>query len=169
MQAAGPTSLTGITIYGWTLWPLTSQTAALMLPLAACWPGVDICGWLALQGSQSQACPPGPGCDNRLDEDCGLSVSVGQAEYCLNRNSCAALYPDVANRMCVRKCVRACVCVYSGWGALCQGAGLVGPCGWAVTVPAQAWSWLLSSFPGVQGRCKVCFFTLFARSKINMQ
>lgn len=41
-----------------------------------------------------------PGCDRWLHDKCGWSVSVSSAEYCLNRNSCAALYPDVAKRVC---------------------------------------------------------------------
>lgn len=62
----------------------------------------------------------GPGCDYWSQKNCGLSVGVSRAEYCLNRNSCAALYPDVANRVCV--CLRWMV-------GYVQGVGLVGPCG----------------------------------------
>jgi len=58
-------------------------------------------------------------------KNCGLSVVVSRAEYCLNRNSCAALYPDVANRMCVCMCVCVCVCLRGS----VQGGGRVGPCG----------------------------------------
>lgn len=75
-------------------------------------------GWLALQSFSVPALSSGPGCDYRSHENCGLSVSVGQAEYCLNRNSCAALYPDVANRVC--ECVfevdeGVCVGCWTGW------------------------------------------------------
>lgn len=66
----------------------------------------------------------GPGCDYRSQKNCGLSVGVSRAEYCLNRNSCAALYPDVANR--VRVCVSVCLRWMRGF---VQGAGMVGPCG----------------------------------------
>jgi len=53
-----------------------------------------------------------PGYDYRSHKTCGLSVGVKWAEYCLNRNSYAALYPDVANRMCVRG--------WGGWWGVCR-------------------------------------------------
>lgn len=72
----------------------------------------------------------GPGYDYWSQKACGWSVGVNWAEYCLNRNSCAALYPDVANHVCVCD---------SGVdaGFFCRALELVGPCGRAVTIPLR--------------------------------
>lgn len=101
---------------------MSSQIALLMhlLPPVGCYTVLcGICVWLIGPSVFSvPALSSGPGCDYRSHENCGLSVSVGQAEYCLNRNSCAALYPDVANRVC--ECVfevdeGVCVGCWTGW------------------------------------------------------
>lgn len=76
----------------------TSQTAP-------CASGVSLMWGLSVQASSL-----GPGCTYWLQKNSGLSVGISGAEYCLNRNSCAALYPDVANR--------ACACVWGRWGGL---------------------------------------------------
>lgn len=57
----------------------------------------------------------GPGYDYWLQKNCGLSVGVNRAKYCLNRNSCAALYPDVANRVCMCVCEVDCGVCWPGW------------------------------------------------------
>lgn len=47
----------------------------------------------------------GSGYDYWSQRSCGLSVGVNRAKYCWNRNSCAVLYPDVANCL-VSVCLR---------------------------------------------------------------
>ncbi len=79
----------------------------------------------------------GPGCYYRLQKNCGLSVGVGRAKYCLNRNSCAALYPDVANRVC--ECVFEGVCAgcWTGWAMWlsCHGC----PSGMKLIIISLSW------------------------------
>lgn len=105
MLPAGPTSCPGIAIYMAEPYSLWRHSCCVDAP--SCWLLAPL--WYLWSIGPSVFSVPGlspsPGCDHRLHEDCGLSVSVDQAEYCLNRNSCAALYPDVANRVCARVCV----------------------------------------------------------------
>lgn len=102
----------------------------------------------------------GPGCHYPLKKDCGLSVGIGRAEYCLNRNSCAALYPDVANCVCHRR-MRG-LCRVLDW------LGHVVELPW-FPPPSQAWSWLLSSFPEVYRVIMQSVFFLYLPEIMNMQ
>lgn len=127
---------------------MSPQMAMLMhvLPPVGCYTVQLSCvvlvfGRLALQSFQFPALSFGPGCDYPLHRTCGLSVSVGQAEYCLNRNSCAALYPDVANRVC--ECVfevdeGLCVGCWTGWAMwlICHGP----PTGMKLIIIFLSWS-----------------------------
>lgn len=144
---AGP-SWRGITSFGQTFWLMSSQMAMLVhvLPPVGCYTVVLSCvvlvfGRLALQSFQFPALSFGPGCDYPSHKTCGLSVSVGLAEYCLNRNSCAALYPDVANR--VWECVfevdeGLCVGCWTGWAMWlsCHGP----PTGMKLIIIFLSWS-----------------------------
>lgn len=136
----------------------------LALPPVGCYTVLLSCvvlvfGRLALQSFQFPALSFGPGCDYPSHKTCGLSVSVGQAEYCLNRNSCAALYPDVANRV-FEVDEGLCVGCWTGWAMWlsCHGP----PTGMKLIIIFLSWS-----IVEMQSVC--VFFTLSARKLMNMQ
>ena len=161
-HTAGPVSWRDTTEYSCTLRFMSSHIILLMhlVPRLAV---VSLrCVWLTgLTVFSVPALSPSPGCDYRSQKKCGLSVGVSRAEYCLNRNSCAALYPDVANRVCV--CESVCVCLRWMRGYV-QGAGLVGPCGWAVMEEADYYLPFLK-----YSKDAVCVLSLSASKIMNMQ
>ena len=135
-----------------------------LLPGLACYITVlcGTCVWLiGLSVSSVPALPSAPGCDYPSQKNCGLSVGVSRAEYCLNRNSCAALYPDVANRVCE--------CVFEVDEGVCAGV-----LDWLGHVVELSWSPLRHGvdyyLPLLKyGEDAECVLSLSARKIMNMQ